>query len=221
MNKGFDANKDLSPFSNCLLNAGYNFVGRYYNINNPAKNLTFAEANFLSSIGIGIVAVWENGFPTSSAYFSEAKGINDGTAAYQYAALTIDQPALTPIYFAVDYDASVTDVNGVIIQYFNGIVTGFNRASNNNPKYFIGIYGSGLVCKTIKGSGIASHSWLAQSMGWQGSKTYTDYNIKQLKEKSECIDLSSITGDPNESPNENEGSFKVAHSISLLSKKVH
>lgn len=52
MTIGFDASNELSKFGPCLLAEGYSFVGRYYNTNNPSKNLTFSEANFLSSIGV-------------------------------------------------------------------------------------------------------------------------------------------------------------------------
>jgi murein DD-endopeptidase MepM/ murein hydrolase activator NlpD len=76
-----------------------------------------------------------------------------------------------------------------------------------------------LVCKTLKDSALASNSWLAQSTGWHGSKTYKDYNIKQLAEKSECVALGVVTGDLDESPYDNEGSFKVNHLADLLSNR--
>lgn len=221
MNKGFDANRDLSPFAQCLLDNKYNFVCRYYNINNPSKNLTYAEANYLSAAGLSIVAVWENGYPTNGSYFSYKKGIFDGTAAYEYALTTINQPELTPIYFAVDYDATKKEVESVITEYFKGVVDAFNNISQNKPKYLIGVYGSGLVCKTMKSIGHALYTWLAQSTGWSGSKTYKDYNIKQLAEKAECIGTGAVKGDPDESPGDNEGSFKVSHLITLLEKPIN
>lgn len=211
MIKGFDANKDLSIYSICLLENGYKFVCRYYNTNNPSKNLTVAEANFLSSIGISIVAVWENGNPTASTYFSYAKGMVDGAAAYEYAINTIGQPGSTPIYFAVDYDATEVEVDGVITAYFKGLTDSFKQISNNHPKYSIGAYGSGLVCKNLKKDGLVTHTWLAQSTGWRESRMYKDYNIKQLAEKAECIDSGVVKGDVNESPDGKEGSFKVGH----------
>jgi hypothetical protein len=216
MKKGFDAKRDLSRFANCLLIEGYTFICRYYNINNPSKNLTYAEANFLSSLGLSIVAVWENGYPTSSSYFTYRQGVADGTAAYEYALTTIYQPDLTPIYFAVDYDASEEDVTGVIADYFKGILASFKQISDNNPKYFIGVYGSGHVCKWLKQQNLALYTWLAQSTGWRGSKTYKDYNIKQLAQSIECIELGTVKGDPNESPHNNEGSFKVNQLMNLL-----
>lgn len=220
MNKGFDANRDLSPFAKCLLDNKYNFVCRYYNINNPSKNLTYAEANYLSVAGLSIVAVWENGYPTSGSYFSYKKGISDGTAAYEYALNTINQPELTPIYFAVDYDATRKEVKSLIVEYFKGIVDAFNNISQSRPRYLVGVYGSGLVCETMKSVGHAKYTWLAQSTGWSGSKTYKDYNIKQLAEKAECIGIGAVKGDPDESPGDNEGSFKVMHLTKLLEKRI-
>jgi hypothetical protein len=209
MNKGFDANRDLTQFGTCLINEGIHFVGRYYNKNNSGKNLTCAEATHLSSIGLSIVAIWENGFPTCSSYFSYQKGLSDGEAAYNYASNTINQPTLTPIYFAVDYDASLADITKPIDEYFQGIYESFNQIGKGNPRYLIGVYGSGMVCKSLLKKNKVTHSWLAQSSGWRGYKSFTNYNIKQLKERSEAEASDSIAGDLNESPNNNEGSFRI------------
>lgn len=81
MKKGFDAGTNLTTFAAPLATAGYSFVCRYYNVNNPAKNLTLSEARTLSAAGLTIVSVWENGFPTSVDYFSHDKGVQDGQAA--------------------------------------------------------------------------------------------------------------------------------------------
>jgi hypothetical protein len=48
------------------------------------------------------------------------------------------------------------------------------------PLFSIGIYGSGACCDWIKRHlRIANYSWLAESTGWHGSHSYTDWNIKQ------------------------------------------
>lgn len=213
MKKGFDANKNLSKFAKCLKTKGYDFVCRYYNINNPSKNLTYEEAVVLSHENLGIVAVWENGYPTTADYFSFEKGKKDGKSAYEYALTVIKQSYFTPIYFAVDYDAKQSDINTEITEYFKGVFEGFKELSGNKPLYFIGSYGSGAVCSTLKGNSLVTHTWLAQSTGWLGSKQYKDYNIKQLSATTECIEQGSINGDPDESPNDNEGSFTMNQEI--------
>src|ERR1700759_2608187 len=98
---GFDTNENCSKQIACI-SASYQFVGRYYNVNNQTKNLTHAEAAALSAAGISLVAIWENGYPTKASYFTHAAGVSDGTAAYHYGAGTIGQPPGSTIYFAVD-----------------------------------------------------------------------------------------------------------------------
>ena len=209
MTKGFDANMDLTRFAGCLKAVGYDFVGRYYNINNPHKNLALGEAQALVAAGLTIVAVWENGFPDHTAYFSHSKGVFDGTSAYHFAQHDIGQPANTPIYFAVDFDASQNDVNGFITAYFQGIKDAFNTISGNKPAYQVGVYGSGLTCSSLLNAGLVRFTWLAQSMGFRGSKTFKNFNIKQLLQKRECKSVQGgVAGDPDTSPG-NEGSFKA------------
>ena len=212
MKKGLDTNLNITKFASSIRAQGYNFVCRYYNVNNPAKNLTLGEAHVLSSAGLEIVVVWENGLPTSSGYFNYARGVHDGTCAYHYAYQEITQPASTPIYFSVDYDASPADIQAYILPYFEGVKAGFNTISQNKPAYPIGVYGSGLVCTSVLESDIASFSWLAQSMGYLGSREFEasgKANIIQLP----CIEFKSAAGnfsiDNDESPNDNEGAFTV------------
>lgn len=211
MKRGFDANRDLTPFAAGLKAAGYDFAGRYYNVNNHSKNLTLAEAQALTAAGISIIAVWENGYPTAAGYFTYQKGVYDGTSAYHYAQDTIGQPGGTPIYFAVDYDATATDISGPVMQYFQGVYDAFNTISSNSPIYSIGVYGSGLVCSTLLNAGKASYVWMAQPGGWGGSKTFSNYNLKQALQVTECTSIKGgVVGDPNTSPNDNEGSFTIS-----------
>jgi len=209
MKKGFDTTGDLTRFASSLVKKGYDFVCRYYNINNPSKNLTLAEAHVLSNAGLRMVAIWENGYPITPGYFTHAAGVHDGTSAYYYALQQIGQPPSTPIYFAVDYDASAADVKGPVLSYFNGIRDGFNTISKNNPAYAIGVYGSGLTCTAMLQAGTASFSWLAQSMGWGNSRSFAGYNIAQSLQITECPELGGVTGDPDKSPGDNEGSFVI------------
>jgi hypothetical protein len=209
MINGFDANVDLTRFADCLKSAGNEFVCRYYNVNNPHKNLTLGEAKALTAAGLRIVAIWENGFPTKASYFTHQRGVFDGTNAYHFAEHNIGQPAGTPIYFAVDYDATQRDVGGAITQYFQGIIQAFKTISVNHPIYSLGVYGSGLVCSSMLKAGLVQFTWLSQSTGFQGSRTFKNFNIKQLLAKSVCKTIhGGVHGDPDVSPG-NEGGFTV------------
>src|SRR5258708_2487214 len=119
---GIDASRDCSSIAQTLASEGRQFVCRYY-ANSGKKRLTIGELQALCSSGLKVVVVWEDGNPTSPGYFSYTKGVDDGTSAYNDA-LQIGQPAGSPIYFAVDYDASDKDLAGVINDYFKGIVQG-------------------------------------------------------------------------------------------------
>ena len=154
------------------------FVGSSNIISHAKTKLTPAEAEALSAAGLYVVAVFENA-PTQASYFSHAKGVSDGAAAFRYAADQIGQPLSSPIYFTVDYDASSGDLGGVIADYFTGLAEAFAAESHGGDSYPIGVYGSGLTCSQLTARGAVTFTWLAQSSGWSGFHTFTTWNLKQ------------------------------------------
>jgi hypothetical protein len=200
---GVDLDRDCSAKVPCLRAAGKSFVARYYASPNSKKILTVAEAKAISAAGMRIVAVWEDGLPTSSAYFSYSEGVDDGTSAYN-SALKIGQSAGTPIYFAVDYDATDKDIAGGINDYFRGVTDGFATISAHAAVHSIGVYGSGAVCTWLLTRKMVTYAWLAQSTGWRGYRTFSAWNIKQYRETTCC----SLRVDPNEAT-EDYGGFQV------------
>jgi len=164
----------------CLVSGGMQFVGRYYSRTTqiPGKKMTPAEAQLISAAGLNIVAVYEDG-PTSYSYFSAQRGAADGAGAIQQA-LAVGQPSMTPIYFTVDYDAQPSDISGNILAYFQALATCLNG------RYAVGVYGSGATCAAMLQSGFATIAWLAQSTGWDGYATFSDWAIKQGPEQEVC-----------------------------------
>jgi len=198
MSHGFDTTEDCTAHAEAIRSVGFRFVGRYYfDIVSHAKTkLTRSEAEALSAAGLFVVAVFENG-PDHPGYFSRAKGVSDGTAAFRYAADHIEQPQNSPIYFAVDYDASAADLSGVIADYFDGIAEAFAAEKGDAAAYPIGVYGSGLACTRLLASGAATFAWLAQSTGWAGFATFTHWNLKQGPSKTRVglpVDLDESQG---------------------------
>ncbi|QHW29417.1 DUF1906 domain-containing protein [Paenibacillus rhizovicinus] len=209
MGKGLDTTVNCHSLAGSIKEAGYDFVCRYYNRNNPGKNLTREEAAALSGAGLHVVAVWENGYPTSPDYFSYEAGKKDGHDAHRYAR-SIGQPANTPIYFTVDYDASLADLSGVINRYMRGVIDAFQEEepAAAGIRYDVGIYGSGLTCGRMLGDfggspGIG-YAWLAESRGWSGYGKFEQWNIKQLTGAT----VAGIPVDTNIT-NGNGGGFKV------------
>lgn len=134
----------------------------------------------MTDAGLSIVALWENGFPTTSDYFSYTRGVHDGVAAYHIALTEIRQPAGTPIYFTVDYDAAPADITGGISDYFHGVRDGFHTIGRGAPVYAIGVYGSGCVCAwLLDHAPSVTYAWLSLSAGWSGYDSFTRWNIKQ------------------------------------------
>jgi hypothetical protein len=178
MPRGFDTTQDTTLKLADIKAANYDFVARYLS-QSHWKVIGPAEAAAITAAGLGLVLVYEDG-PTTSDYFSFGRGQADGTRAAQQAGL-IGAPAGTAIYFAVDYDASSDDINGVITQYFNGVSNAMKSfAAANGTNYSIGVYGSGATCSAVTASGLGQLGWLAQSPGWSGHDTYNGWSIRQL-----------------------------------------
>jgi hypothetical protein len=200
MPTGFDTTSNVAAQLPCLAKT-CNFIARYYATKaNAWKVVDRAEAVAISAAGVSLVVVYQN-TNNSAAYFTKANGKRDAAEAHAYASTIIDQPSGTPIYFAVDYDASTADIKGGVTDYFQAIQAEFTAKGG---AYSAGVYGSGAVCTAMTKATFATHTWLASAAEWAGTATYKAWNIKQLAQKTVC----SITGDPN-TGNDNHGGFKV------------
>ena len=76
---------------------------------------------------------------------------------------------VTPIYFVVDYDASDADMVA-LGEYFRIV---YNQV--RNAGYYVGVYGSGLVCQHLSSLGYTSHTYLAESHGWMDYEDWLPY----------------------------------------------
>jgi len=179
MVSGIDSPVDCGKFVKEIKNANASFVGRYYRSSASIwPKLTLSEAKILSAAGLQIVALWESASDHAS-YFSFAHGVRDASAAYVEAS-QVGQPMDTPIYFAVDFDASKSEIKNQIADYFRGVAAGFKAAGQGGPCFETGVYGSGATCSWLLENHLATKSWLAVSSGWSGYD-FKDWNIKQGK----------------------------------------
>lgn len=175
---GIDCPVNCTKYADGIKTAGKAFVGRYYRKTTSSfPALKKPEVDALHAAGLKVVALWESA-STTTDYFSYARGVDDGTSAY-HQALLAGQPPQTPIYFAVDYDASAAALAGPVSDYFRGVKDGYGTISQGAPVYDVGVYGSGQSCGWLKMHGWATHAWLAVSKKWTGHDTYTDWNIVQ------------------------------------------
>jgi hypothetical protein len=178
---GLDTTIELTRHAAALKAQGYDFALRYYS-NNASKNLSLGEARALAGAGLQIGVVWETS-GTHAGFFTRAQGLADGAQAFRMAKESIGQPFGSAIYFAVDYDPTQADIDGVISNYFTGVHAALYVANEGEPSYRVGVYGSGLCCGTLIDRGIATLSWLSQSTAFAGSRQYAEqkrYDLIQM-----------------------------------------
>jgi hypothetical protein len=197
--KGFDANVSLRNAAACLKQNGFGFVMRYYSPNPAnAKNLTLPEAKALVNAGLLLGVVFESTAKRSLSGL--AAGVADGQSAHNSAANKIGQPADSPIYFAVDFDAAPNEIP-TIVEYFRGVHQGLEQANGGTSRYQAGVYGSGLTCTRLLANNLVKFTWLTESMGFHGSKQFRDqklFNLLQIFVPPDGQKVCGISGDPNE-----------------------
>jgi hypothetical protein len=184
---GIDCAIDCASHAAAIAASAAKVVGRYYRWpTSKYPPLTHAEATSLSQAGLSILALWEWA-STTIANFNFNDGVDQGSSAINQA-LKAHQPAGTPIYFAVDYDAPAPDIAGGIADYFRGIQ---HAIDSLKAGYLIGVYGSGRTCSWLLRHGAASHTWLANASKWAGADTFHDWNVLQ---GSSDLGIAGLTG---------------------------
>jgi hypothetical protein len=161
-----DSRTDCSPFTDGITGEGMKFVARYYS-RVSLKSLTPAEAQQLSSSGVGLIAVFQDS-NNSVDLFSTDIGESHADKALQLAA-AIGEPADTAIYFAVDFDPTLANVQGPISDCFSALRNALAAAP---AQYVLGVYGSGLTCRVLRDSGLAKFTWLSCSTGFREYSTF-------------------------------------------------
>jgi hypothetical protein len=179
-----------------LAAAGVQTVIRYYSRDTArkSKRLSHEEAAQHGLAGLRIGVVHEGRFGNQFGNFDYPTGLADAAYAHDYARDEIGQPAGSTIYFAVDFDATKSQIKDRILPYFRGIADAF--AAAGTPPYEVGVYGSGAVCRAVLDAGLAHRAWLAQSTGWMGYDGFSsglDWALKQAMGKT----VAGVDCDPN------------------------
>lgn len=205
---GFDCASaySLSKYQE-LKKAGYSFVCRYYCTNNPNKKwkncLSAQEAKDITSAGLGIVAVYQDG-AHEAKYFNYNQGKSDCLTAINLAK-EVGQTPNTPIYFAIDYDTAINNDFTGIDAYFDGIKDQMNMYDNN---WKIGVYGSNAVVTHVADK-LGQGTYLWQTYAWSKGEKNPNYNIYQYHNNiNECgINIDKDMG--NSSNSYDVGAFTV------------
>ena len=163
---GMDASVNCAPFAACILAAGMKFVARYYS-QSASKALTRAEALALSQAGLKLATVYQD-VNNGIQYFSAALGQQSAVRALAQAS-SVGQPAGSAIYFAADFDPTADQAGGPLTGHFRAVAQAFSAAST---QYAVGVYGSGMACRTIRDAGLAKFTWLSGSTGFRESESF-------------------------------------------------
>lgn len=178
--KGLDTNLSCERHAACIKEAGYQFVLRYYSYGEGEKVLKPPEAKALSGKGIllGVVFEFHN---NQLKWFSAEFGSKDAERALELAG-QIKQPAGSTIFFAVDFDCTAGDANGPILDYFTAV----KRKLDN---YKLGVYGSGLACRTLREAELATCTWLSGSTRWSEYDEFSSQaSVVQIRGETRICD---------------------------------
>ena len=172
---GLDTTDALSSLAILQLKKlGIGFVIKYCSDTSlyPNKRLTHAERADLVANGIASGFVFERG--NTYDYFSASQGGIDAETVIAYFQL-LGVPAGKNIacFLAVDFDATIAEINGAIMAYATRFHDVLKAAG-----YLTGVYGSGDTCRILKAAGVVHYTWKAQSTGW-GGYAYFGWDIRQ------------------------------------------
>ena len=171
-----DANVRTTAKLNCLATEGVTGIIRYYArfTQQREKRLIRSEAEAILNAGMSIAVVHQAAGDRPSA-FSRDIGLADAAHARSFGARMIGQPAGSAIYFAVDFDASQSQVNNLIVPYFQA-VREVMQAPDQLPRYKVGVYGNGVTLRTLLDREFVEFTWISQSTGFNGSRQFKATN---------------------------------------------
>jgi hypothetical protein len=186
-----DTNSNVANVLPQVMKRGFGAVGRYYS-SNASKRLTATEAQAISAAGLKIFTVFED---TARPALNFHSGVHDASIAVQQAR-DVKQPAGSAIYFALDSELDVPDLDGVR-DYFKGI----RQTIAGN--YKLGVYADGVVCKALLDEKICDFAWLSASRGFPGSRAFLKTRRWALAQDPKIdqdfhghsIDVNEINGD--------------------------
>ncbi len=191
-----DTNMDATHKLATLKDDGVATVIRYDNRLNPhgEKQVKPAEARAIAAAGLRLGIVYE-GAGDQSGQFSDGIGYLDARYSREQAALR-GQPDGSAVYFAVDFDANPLQIKLHVVPYFQGVRRAFAEPGDL-PELRVGVYGSGLSCRSVLEAGLADLSWVSCSMGWNESHVFVAggrWNIRQHVPQV----IAGLDTDPNE-----------------------
>ncbi|OUE30636.1 putative peptidoglycan binding domain protein [Clavibacter michiganensis] len=170
-----------------LRDAGYTVVGRYLtNSDRPdalEKRIQDGELQAIFAGGLKVFPIFQEG-GTDSTYFSYDLGVRAAGRADDAARRLGFLPG-TPIYYAIDFDATPTEVETYLQPYFRGIHAELKRRGS---AYRVGVYAGRRICANLAAAHLTELSYVADmSTGWGanlGARIPKNWAFDQILEHS-------------------------------------
>jgi hypothetical protein len=182
-----DCASDYSSRGANIKAAGCTGIIRYFNPltngRDSGKSLTRAEALRWQALNMPVGIVVEGYGLSNGTGVDGPSGTRDAREVIAW----LPTVGLTPcpqlaVYFAVDTDATATQINENEVAYFDAIATVFNsQVPAARPR--VGIYGSAASCLAMVGTRRAALAWVAGSTGWDDYTTYVNSMAWTLLQK--------------------------------------
>lgn len=135
--------------------AGYTDIGRYLT-NTPGgtldKAMTSEELEILKAAGLNVFPIFQTR-GNEASYFTAEQGTADAQTAKE-AAQNFGFPSSATIYFCVDYDVLMADIESRILPYFRNV-----KAEMGND-YKIGAYGPRYICTKLADKNLTTSSFV-------------------------------------------------------------
>lgn len=159
--------------------AGIETAIRYINPLNRSgvKTVKEPEARALARAGLRLGLVcegWGGAENFSHGDITAETGKRDGEFCRDYARV-VGAPDGACVYFAIDTDASASQIQHLVLPYFRAVGEAMSGSG-----LLVGVYGSGAVCTALQDADLVDLAWLSQSMGWTGSRAYRDSTMWAL-----------------------------------------
>lgn len=168
-----DTPNDCTAYLHALKANNVTGIIRYDDRFSTWKQVSSIEARAIANMGMVLGIVYEH-TANPSGY-----SLGYGDAAYSLAmARQRGQPSGSAIYYAVDHDASVSDINNNIIPYFRGVYQAHNENQVIHLK--VGAYCSGLVATRLLEHWPALLPWITCSTGFAGSADFVHHGLQTL-----------------------------------------
>jgi hypothetical protein len=203
MIKIIDTNNETTSRLDDLKDQGVECIIRYISTNTAgSKVVKPAEARAIAAAGLKLALVFEiwggvNNFAHDD--IDGDSGTDHGDFARQWAA-NVGAPHNTIIWFAVDTDCTAGQYQQLVKPYLIAA-----RAALQG-QYRVGVYGCGYVCEQARADGLVDGTWLAQSMGFNGSRACRAAGRWTLLQGPETT-LEGLSIDTNEANGDDYGAF--------------